>query len=143
MPASDTFANDLAKLIFWGTAIADLAENDSSSPATSLYLALHTANPGGAGNQSTSEISYTSYIRKALLRDNTAWSITGRIITPVADVLWATSTGGTGGTVTHWSVGPGSSGATKIIAYGTVSPTFNVVTDVTPTLSNLTSLTIN
>ena len=36
MPKSTTFANDLMALIFNATAIADLAENDSSAPATNL-----------------------------------------------------------------------------------------------------------
>ena len=56
---SNAFANDLLKLIFNATSISNLADNAGSSPLTNLYIALHTADPGAAGNQSTSEVNYT------------------------------------------------------------------------------------
>ena len=43
MPKSSTFDNDLLKLIFNATAIANIADNAGSSPLTNLYLSLHTA----------------------------------------------------------------------------------------------------
>jgi hypothetical protein len=36
MPKSTTFANDILGLIYRAAAIADLAENDASAPATTL-----------------------------------------------------------------------------------------------------------
>lgn len=38
---TDVFENDLLKLIFNGTAIANLADN--AAPLNNLYLTLHTA----------------------------------------------------------------------------------------------------
>ena len=54
MSKGNTFENELLLLIFNATAIADLAENDTSSPLTNLYVALHTADPGEAGAQNAS-----------------------------------------------------------------------------------------
>ena len=49
MAKSSTFESDLLKLVFQGAAIANIADNAASSPLTSLYVALHTADPGAAG----------------------------------------------------------------------------------------------
>ena len=74
MSKSNVFENDLLKLIFNATPIAGLADNAASSPVTNLYLALHTADPGEAGDQTTSEISYTGYTRLAVLRTSGGWT---------------------------------------------------------------------
>ena len=37
--------NAILKLIFNGTAIANIADNASASPATGWWLSLHTADP--------------------------------------------------------------------------------------------------
>ena len=46
MSKGNTFENEILALIFNATAIADLAENDTTSPLTQLFVALHTADPG-------------------------------------------------------------------------------------------------
>ena len=58
---SAVFENDILKLIFWGTTIANIADNAAASPITTLYLSLHTADPTDSGNQASSEASYTGY----------------------------------------------------------------------------------
>ncbi len=55
MSKSDTFEADILKLIFNATAIANLADNAATSPFTTLGMALHTADPGETGTQTTSE----------------------------------------------------------------------------------------
>ena len=45
MSKQNTFETDILALIFNATAIADLAENDATTPATNLSVALHTADP--------------------------------------------------------------------------------------------------
>lgn len=139
MSKGNTFENDLLKLIFWGTAIADLADNDQSSPVTTLTVALHTSDPGEAGDQSTNEISYTGYSRVAVNRDNTGWSISGNSVTPAANIDFGVMTAGAGGTVTHWSVGTGVSN--KLLYKGAVSPTISVVNGVIPRLTTATAIT--
>lgn len=55
-------ANAFLLLFFNNTdwaVVGDAAGLQNSAAAGSLYLSLHTASPGEAGDQSTSEISYT------------------------------------------------------------------------------------
>ena len=132
MSKSDTFENDLLKLIFNATAIANIADNAASSPLTNLYVALHTADPGESGTQSTSEISYTGYARVAVARTSSGWTITTNSVSPVADITFGQMTAGSGGTATYASVGVASSGATKILYSGALSPSQVVANGVTP-----------
>ncbi|MCK1402020.1 hypothetical protein IVB45_17545 [Bradyrhizobium sp. 4] len=141
MGKSNTFINDFLKLIFNATAIANIADNAASSPLTTLYVALHTADPGAAGNQSTSEISYTSYARVAVTRNSGGWTVTGQTVSPTLDVDFPISSGGTGGTATHASIGTASSGAGKILWSGALSPTIAVSTGVPPVLVQGSTIT--
>ena len=75
MSKGNTFENDLVALIFNATAIANIADNASSSPLTSLYLALHSLDPGEAGDQTTNEVAYTSYARVAVTRNRGGFSV--------------------------------------------------------------------
>lgn len=141
MSKSDTFENDLVKLIFNATAIANLADNAATSPFTNLYLSLHTADPGEAGNQSTSEIAYTGYARKAVLRTSGGFTVTGPTAVLAADNDFPKMTGGAGGTVTFFAVGTAVSGTGKILYSGAVSPTITVSTGTIPRLEAATSVT--
>lgn len=141
MSKSDTFENDLLKLIFNGTAIANIADNAASSPLTNLYAALHTADPTETGTQSTSEISYTGYARVAVARTSGGWTITGSSVSPVADISFPIMTGGTGGVASFASIGVASSGSTKILYSGALSPTIAVVTTVTPIITAGSTIT--
>lgn len=138
---SDTFENDLLKLIFNGTAITGVADNASSSPLTSLYVSLHTADPTDAGDQTSNELSYTGYTRVAVARSGSGWTITGNVVTPTANVEFGAMTGGTGGTVTHWAIGTASTGTGKILYSGTVSPNIAMSTGVTPRLTTESTVT--
>lgn len=137
---SDTFENDLLKLIFNATAIANMADNAAASPLTNLYVALHTADPGDAGSQSTSEATYTGYARVAVARTSGGWAVTGNSVSPVAAINFPACTAGTN-TITHWSVGVASSGATKILYAGAVTPSISVSTGVTPQLTVASTVT--
>src|ERR1043165_4577047 len=101
MSLGNTFENDLAKLIFQATAIANIADNAASGPLTDLHVSLHTADPGEGGSQTTSEISYTGYSRVAVARTSSGWAVSGAVVTPVSDIIFGAMTAGTGGTVTH------------------------------------------
>lgn len=138
---SATFENDILKLIFNATAIANIADNTATSPLTNLYVALHTADPTDAGTQSSSEISYTGYARVAVARTSGGWAVTGSSVSPVANIDFGAMTAGTGGTVTNFSIGVASSGATKILYSGTVSPTITVNNGVTPRLGTGSTIT--
>ena len=139
MSKGDTFENDFLQLIFNAVAIADLAENDATAPATNLSVALHTADPGEAGTQLTSEIASTGYARVNVARTSGGWTITGNSVSPAAAITFGEMTAGAGGTVTHFSVG--STVANKLLYSGTVTPNIVVSNGVTPELTTATAIT--
>jgi hypothetical protein len=141
MAKSSAFDNDFLKLLFNATAIVNIADNAASSPLTSLFVALHTADPGAGGTQSTSEISYTGYARVSVARTTGGWTVTGNSVSPVAAITFGAMTAGTGGTATFWSVGVATSGATKILYSGAISPTIAVSNGVTPQLTTSSTVT--
>lgn len=141
MSKGDTFENDLLKLIFNATAIANIADNAASSPLTNLYVSLHTADPGEAGNQTTNEISYTGYARVAVARTSGGWTVSGSSVSPVADITFGQMTAGAGGTATFAAIGTASSGTGKILYSGALSPTIAVSNGVTPQITSGSAIT--
>ena len=140
MSKSNAFENSLLKLIFNATAIANLADNAASSPLTNLYVSLHTADPGEAGDQSTSEATYTGYARVAVARTTGGWTVTNNSVSPVANIDFPNCTGGTN-TITYFGVGTASSGAGVLYYSGTVSPSISVSSGVTPRLTTASTIT--
>lgn len=138
----NTFENDLMKLIFNATAISNIADNAASSPLTNLSVALHTADPGEAGDQTTSESAYTSYARVSVARTSGGWTVTANSVSPVAAISFPAGTGGSG-TVTHFSIGPTGGGATKILFSGTVTPNIVTGNGITPQLTTATAITLD
>jgi hypothetical protein len=144
MSKSNTFENSLLLLIFNNTNIANIGDATGlrgSTVAGSLYLALHTADPGEAGDQTTSEISYTGYARKAVARSSAGFTVASSSVTLAADQNFLQSTGGTGGTATHFSVGVAAAGASVALYKGAISPTIAVANGVTPQLTAGTTIT--
>ena len=135
MSKGNTFENDLLKLIFNGDAIANIADNAASSPLAVLYLALHTADPGEAGSQTTSEATYTSYARVAVARTSSGFTIANNQVTLAANTDFPAATGGTN-TITHFGIGTASSGAGKLLYKGSLSPTISVSNGVTPRINS-------
>lgn len=144
MSKGDTFENDLQKLIFNGTAIAGLADNAASSPLTQLHIALHTADPGESGSQTTSECTYTGYARQAVNRNSGGFTVTGNSVSPAAEVVFPNPTNTTAlpQTATHFSIGTASTGAGKILHSGAISPTIVISnTGSSPRLGTGTAIT--
>jgi hypothetical protein len=121
MSWGDTFRNDVAKLIYNGTAIANIADNAAGSPLANLFVALHTADPGQAGTQATSEANYTGYGRVNPARTSGGFTVSGNTITNTAAVTFGLCTAGSN-SITHFSIGVAVSGATKIIDKAPVGP---------------------
>lgn len=117
MSMNDTLKNDLLKLIYQATAIADIAQDDGSSPATQYYYALHTADPGDGGDQSTNEVSYTGYARQSAARSASGFTVSGSQLSNAAQIQWGLCTAGSA-TAMFWSVGKASSGAGQILHRG-------------------------
>lgn len=131
MSKGNTFENDFVKLIFNGTAIANIADNAGTSPLTNLYFSLHTADVGEAGDQTTSEANYTGYARVAVARSAGGFTVTNNSVALVANVDFPACTGGTS-TVTHFAIGTASTSTGKVLYKGSLSPTINVSNGVTP-----------
>lgn len=143
MSKANTFENDLLLLIFNNTAITligDAAGLLPSAAAGSLYLSLHTADPGEAGDQTTSEIAYTSYARKAVARTTGGFTIAGNAASLAANQDFVTGTGGSG-TATYVGIGTSSSGAGKLLYKGAISPNIVCGNGVTPRVNAGTVVT--
>jgi hypothetical protein len=140
MSKGNIFENDFVKLIFNGTAIANIADNAALSPLTSLYLSLHTADVGETGDQTTSEANYTGYVRVAVARNSSGFSISNNAVTLVENTEFPPCTGGSS-TISHFAIGTSASGAGKILYKGAVSPTITVTNGVTPRLNSGTIVT--
>jgi hypothetical protein len=137
----NTFVNDLLKLIFNATAISLIADNTATTPLTNLFVALHTADPGASGSQTTSEATYTSYARVAVARTTSGWTAaSAQSTSPVAAITFPAGTGGSG-TITNFSIGTLTSGAGKILYSGTVTPNIVTGNGITPQLTTSTTVT--
>lgn len=140
MSKGNTFENDLLALIFTATAIANIADNAASSPLTNIQYSLHTADPGEAGNQTTSEAAYTSYARVAVARSGSGHTVTNNSVSPNANISFPAGTGGSG-TVTYFAAGTAASGTGKVLYSGTVTPNIVTGNGVTPVLTTATTIT--
>lgn len=125
MAQGNTWINDQLQLLFNAVAVANIADNAASSPLTSLYLALHTADPGAAGNQTTSEATYTSYARIAVARTVGGWTVSGQSVSNAALAQFPQCTGGSN-TLTYVSIGTASSGAGKLLFSGALNASLAV-----------------
>ena len=137
----------LLKLIFNGTTFASIAQNASSAPATVLCVALHTADPGIGGTQSTSEAAYGSYARQSVSRTSGGWTVTGNAVSPVSAIVFPAATSGME-TETFYSVaipsgGSTCTGALQILYRGPITPNVAVSSGVIPELLATTVATEN
>jgi hypothetical protein len=142
MSLTNSAEASILALYFNATAWADIAENDTSSPATALYLSAHTADPGETGDQTTSETSYGSYARINTTRNGTDWPLTSQTINLGATESWPAASSGTA-TLTHFGIGTASSGAGRRDMNGTITANISVATGVTPQLTTATSITLD
>lgn len=143
MSKSNAFENALLLLLFNNDAIALIGDASGLQPSASdgsLYLSLHTSDPGEAGNQTTNEAAYTSYARKAVARTTGGWTVSGNQVNLAANQDFVTATGGSE-TETHFGVGASSSGSGLLLYSGTVSPNIVVSNGVTPQLTTGTNIT--
>ncbi len=134
MSKSNALENQLLEHILNNAAIAlvgDATGLRGSSSAGSLYVSLHTADPGEAGDQTTNEAGYTSYARVAVSRAGAGWTVTNDTGVNAAAVTWPACTGSTS-TATHFGVGTDSSGAGKLLYSGALTAQLIINPGVTP-----------
>lgn len=97
---------------------------------TSLYLALHTADPGEAGTAVTSEANYTGYARVDLTRASD-FTITGATVSNANLEQFPVCSGGSS-ICTHVSIVTTASGAGTIIVSGALNSSVTVSTGIQP-----------
>ncbi len=136
----NTLSAGVLKLIFQAVGIANLADNTATSPLADLYVSLHTADPGPAGSQTTSEVAYTGYARVAVARTTSGWAITGETIDPVAQINFPSCTGGSA-TAAFFGVGTASTGAGVLLYSGAITPNISIASGVTPELTTASAIT--
>lgn len=124
MSKGNTFENDVVKLVFQGTAF-------SWNANANLYVSLHTADPGEAGSQTTSEAAYGSYARQAVARDATGWDVSGNEASNDDLIQFPQCTSGSE-TLTYFAVGTASSGAGQILYSGALSSSLAVSSGIQP-----------
>ncbi len=108
MSKGNTTEIDILKLYYQAVAIADIAENDGSSPETLIDIALHSADPGEAGTQATNELSYTGYARLTETRNATQFPVVSNHIENLAVQTFGKNTDVSAQTALYWSTGYGA-----------------------------------
>lgn len=144
MSKGNTFESDIVALIFNATTISNIAVNATTSPLTQLFVSLHTADPGEAGDQTTSECNYTSYARVGVNRNSGGWTVTGNSVSPAANIDFANPSNATNlpQTATHFAIGTASTGTGKVLYKGALSPSIVISnTGVTPRITTGTTIT--
>lgn len=134
MSVTTSFGTQLLALVLEGTAIADIAENDTSSPATNLYISLHTASPGASGSQNTSEAAYTGYSRVAVARSSSGWTSALSAAANDGAIDFGACSASPGSAITHIGIGLSSSGAGTLLFYGALSSSITMQVGATPSI---------
>lgn len=139
MSKSDALENAWLLLVFNNSNIAligDATGLRGSSTAGSLWVSLHTADPGETGTAVTNEATYTSYARVAVARASGAggWTVSGSTAQNTSVVTFPACTGGTN-TITHFGIVTSASGAGTLLYKGALSPNIAVANGITPTIS--------
>ncbi|MGE8218541.1 MAG: phage tail fiber protein [Stenotrophomonas acidaminiphila] len=104
MSASTAFANDLLIAVF---------KSQTFGPT---YIALHTADTGPTGNQTTSEATYGGYARKLVAP--ASWDASGADFENGGSIEFGEAMGGAGSILTHFTIGNAATGAGKVLLRG-------------------------
>lgn len=137
MSATNAFETALLALIFNNSNVANVGDATGlrgASSAGSLHVSLHTADPGEAGSQTTSEATYTSYARVAVARTSGGWTVSGNNASNTAAVAFPACTGGSN-TITHFGIGTDSSGTGNLLFKGALSSSLSVSNGITPSFA--------
>lgn len=143
MSKSNTFENDLMRLVFNNVAIGtlgDAAGLQPSAAAGNLYLSLHTADPDETGNQATNETAYTGYARVAIPRTTSGFTVTNNTVALAAAATFGTCTGNPGAAITHFGIGTASTGVGKLLYSGPLTSATTLTANITPTMTTAANL---
>ena len=146
MSKSNTFETEFLLLVCNNTNIADIGDATGlrgSTTVGSLFFALHTADPGEAGNQSTNEATYGGYARVGVARTAGNLAVSGNQVSNVNEIVFPLGTSGApAANITHASIGVASAGATKILFRAALSAALVSGLNVQPKLTAGTGFVI-
>ncbi len=141
MSKSNFYETAILELLFNGGAIPNIADNAAASPLTNLYVSLHTADPGEAGDQETNECTYTGYARMAVARTAGGWTVNGNSVSPVSAIIFPHPTAGNE-TVTHIGIGSSGTGGGTLYYSGALDGAITASPgSAPPTLTTVTAIT--
>lgn len=137
MTATNAFETALLTLYFNNTDhanVGDAAGIQNSAAAGSFHVSLHTADPGEAGAQNTTEATYTGYARVAVARSAAGWTISGANVSNAAAITFGACTAGSD-TITHFGIGSDSSGAGNLFFKGALAASRSISAGITPSFA--------
>lgn len=141
MSATNEAGFQLLQLIFENLAWAGVGDAGGllpSSTSGSLYVSLHSSDPGETGTQDTNEVTtgeYAEYARIAVARSAAGWtaaSASPATVTNDAAITWTVMASGTGQTATHFGIGVATSGTTALLFSGALDANLVIGVGVTP-----------
>ena len=137
---SKAYENAWMRFIFQAIDIDTIATSPAGA-ITNLWIALHTADPGENGNQTTNEVAYTGYARVAITRTAAGWNVVQNAANPVVPVEFGEMTAGTAGTATHATIGTLGNGTGMVLYRGALTPPIPFSVGVTPRMRTTTTVT--
>ena len=130
MSKTNSLENSWLLLLLNNTNTANIGDATGlrgSSTAGSVYVSLHTSDPGEAGDQTTNEAAYGGYARVAVARSGSGWTVTGNSATNAAAIEFPACTSSSA-TVSHFGIGTASSGAGVLLYKGALTSSLAVTT---------------
>lgn len=137
MSATNAFETALLTLYFNNTDHANIGDAgglQNSVAAGSFYVSLHTADPGEAGSQNTTEATYTGYARVAVARSGAGWTIASANCSNAAAITFGACTAGSD-TLTYFGIGSDASGAGNLFFKGALTASRNISAGITPSFA--------
>jgi hypothetical protein len=136
MSMSNAFETESLDLIFNNAAIANIGDAGGLQPsatAGSLYVSLHSADPGEAGNQGTNEVAYTDYARVGVVRSAGGWTVSGNTASNTALIQFP-QCGASGATATYVGIGvSGTAADSGVLLYsGQLGSSLTIANLITP-----------
>lgn len=127
MSKSNSTETDTLNIFFLKT-LASWMGTLSGTGDVNITIALHTADPGEAGTQSTNEATYTSYARVNVIRTSAGWTVSGNTSQNAALIQFPEATGGSD-VITYVSLGINSG---QIMYSGALTASRTVSTGIQP-----------
>ena len=127
MSKGNNLENDILLKIFQATEF-------SWNAGGTLYVSLHTDDPGEAGTQSTNEATYGAYQRVGVARTASGWDVATNNAQNHAAVTFPTCTGGSN-SITYFGIGTESSGAGILLYSGVLTSPLAVSNNITPSFA--------